>query len=67
MSRAIKALLLRYGEDGETISPTVTVTGYFVDDERHGRVLEFVLPQLKDLSGELAILISASDLGLDRS
>jgi hypothetical protein len=66
MSRVIEALLLCYGEDGESVSPTVKVSGYLVDDERHGRVLEFVLPRLKDLSGELAILISASDLGLDR-
>ena len=65
MSRVIEALLLCYGEDGESISPTVRVAGYLVDDERHGRVLEFVLPHLKDLSGEL-VLTSASDLGLDR-
>jgi hypothetical protein len=66
MSRVIEALLLCYGEDGESITPTVTVAGYMVDNERHGRVLELVLPRLKDLSGELTILISASALRLDR-
>jgi hypothetical protein len=62
MSRTILAKWVHYGQDGEYIGPPVALDGVIVHDEKHGWVLEIVLPGSTGTSFENAIFVSVDEL-----
>jgi hypothetical protein len=63
MTPTVLAYLLRYTVDGEFCADPMTIEGQIVVDERHGVVLEILLPALADQDEERVVQIPVEQLG----